>query len=225
MFMKWLFPGLYAFSFAPDKGGGGGGKTKQDETPEKEEENETDADKKSDEEDDGDGEDETDAEKKLKADLAETKAKLARANKEAAERRKKLEALEKADDDKKKADLSETDRLKAEKEAAETKAADAEKTNRTLRMERNFDKVVRTEKIVFANEKAAEDAFTLLDLAEIEDDGEGMKEQVMALLKERPYLRSTSEAPETDATKKGKGDGVQLTEEIMKKKRREYPSI
>jgi len=64
----------------------------------------------------------------VQAELDRTAAALKQANKEAAERRKKLEAFEKAEDERRKAELSETERLKQELAQSQAKLEAAQRT-------------------------------------------------------------------------------------------------
>jgi hypothetical protein len=64
----------------------------------------------------------------LQAELARVEAALKDANKEAASRRKKLEEFEKAEQARKDAELSETERLKKELQSAQSKLEAAQRT-------------------------------------------------------------------------------------------------
>lgn len=73
----------------------------------------------------------------LQAELEATRKALKDANKEAAERRKRLDAIEKADKEKADAELSETEKLKRELEstAARLKAAETDNLKRRIAAE------------------------------------------------------------------------------------------
>ena len=63
----------------------------------------------------------------VQAELEQVKAALRKANSESAERRKKLEAFEKAEAERKAAEMTETDRYKAEAEQAKAALIEARK--------------------------------------------------------------------------------------------------
>lgn len=68
----------------------------------------------------------------LRADLAKVKADLAAANNESATRRRKLEALERADEERKTAELSDVEKEKNARIKAEGRATEAENRYRTI---------------------------------------------------------------------------------------------
>jgi phage/plasmid primase-like uncharacterized protein len=161
----------------------------------------------------------------LKAQLEETKKQLSAVNRESADRRKKLEAYEKAKADQDKANMTEVERLKAEKAEADNKLKELEREKRTLILQGQFEKVAKSINVTFVDEQARTDAFGYVDLEKVEDDGKGLKEQLQLINKTRPYLFKALEAPDTDATSKGRGNSTLNEEEIIKRKRRDYAPL
>jgi hypothetical protein len=109
------------------------------------------------------------------------------ANKEAASKRVRLEELERADQERQKASLSEVDRLKQQVAEAQSEAEKARSEAATVR--------VKTAVIVAAGQMGfqdPEDAYALLDLSklEIEKDGKvaGVDEALKALVKAKAYM-------------------------------------
>lgn len=169
---------------------------------------------------------ETSAEE-LKKQLADAQAQIKALNSESASRRKKLEAFEQAEA-KKLAD-SLTDKEKAEKAIADaqTQLETLKAEKRALLLERSFDRTAQEIKVQFANDTARDEAFTWLDKATIEDDGAGMKEQLVAMQKKRPHLFKPASVPEIDAMEKGRVSNPLAANaaEILQKKRLEYPPL
>jgi soluble cytochrome b562 len=140
----------------------------------------------------------------LKAELTEIRKALKKANAEAAERRKALEAYETAEKQRKEAEMSEVE--KAQKQAAEIKAA-YEALQTQLQTEKRRGAV--TLAATAANFHNPADAFAFLadDAVTITDDGkvEGVDEAIEALKKARPYLVKAPAAgtQDIDANKRG----------------------
>jgi hypothetical protein len=124
--------------------------------------------------------------------------------------------------------LSELDKAKKASEKAEAEKNKLEDEVRTMRLERNFEKKVKELELEFANPKAGETAFKLLDIETAGKDEKGMEEAVKALLTDHSYLFSDAEPePINDATRKGKRDPKTLKKEIVESKRQSgsYSSI
>ena len=160
----------------------------------------------------------------LKTALADAQARIKSLNKESADRRKKLEALEKAELDKKNAELPELERAKAEQTRIASELDALKASNLALLLQAQFEKVVRTLKLEFSNENAQADAFRSLDRDTMGEDGAGMKDAVTALLKDRPYLFVKQAAQEIDARAKGRTNG-NLTSDVLTAKRAEYGAL
>lgn len=142
----------------------------------------------------GGGQDGGDSGEDLKAELDRARKALAAANKEAADRRKKLEAFERAEQERQQAQLSETERLKQQLAEAESKAA----TATAAANERLLRAAVLAEasKLGFVDPS---DAWRMLDRdgLGIDEDGEatGASEALKALAKAKPYLVKAATAP------------------------------
>jgi hypothetical protein len=123
---------------------------------------------------------------------------------EAARVHKENEMFRKQDEDRKKAELTEVDRLKAEKAEAETKRTEAEKLlvdeRAKVASEKAFSAVVGKLKIVFANDKARENVYKQMDVANTEEYEEAIKK----IMTDEPYYFKAIEVPELDAISKGK---------------------
>lgn len=146
----------------------------------------------------------------LKAELDRARKALAAANKEAADRRKKLEAFEKAEADRKAAELSEVERLQQQVAEAQLRAdaVTAAANERLLKAA----VLMEASKLAFVDPS---DAWRMLDrdgLA-VGDDGEvtGAAEALKALAKAKPYLvKSAATAASIDGDR---GRGVSTPEQ------------
>lgn len=121
--------------------------------------------------------------KREKEKQAETDARL-----------KRLEELEKAEDERKKAAMSEAERLKAEKEEAEKKALEKEEAAKKAQESAN-QRIINTEIKSIArslNANDSSDVLALLDKTgvEIDDNGDvkGVEEAVKALKEAKPWM-------------------------------------
>lgn len=138
----------------------------------------------------------------------------------------KLTALEQAEEERRKADLSETERLQAEKAAAEKKAQEAEDgktaavTAANQRLINAEFKSIARDKNVPADRLAA--ALKLADLtgAKVDDEGNvtGVAEAVDALLAENAYLAAETKPKEIGKPSGGDGgDPADKTKEQLLK--------
>lgn len=130
----------------------------------------------------------------MRAELERTRKALKDANKEAADRRKRLDALEKAEKERSDKDLSESERLK--KDLGERDSA-LTATQQELRNERTANAV---ELVALALDfHDTEDALRLIDLDAIEysEDGrpdrKSIKKALEALAKAKPHLVATGD--------------------------------
>jgi len=121
------------------------------------------------------------------AELERTRKALADANREAAKRRKQLEAYEKAEAERQQASMSELEKAQAALKELEAKAAAAEQGRKAALIRAAV--ISQAGALRFNN---AEDALAFLktDSLEIGEDGqiEGLQRQLEAIAKERPYL-------------------------------------
>lgn len=139
-----------------------------------------------------------------KAELDKVTAALKAANRESAERRKRLEALEKAEAERKTAEMTELDKAKADAQAARDMAAKAEQRARETLIRAAF--VAEAAKAGAAH---PEDVYLLADRSAVEvtDDGvvAGVAEAVKALVDAgRVPLAGRAPAPNLDG---GAGGG------------------
>jgi len=134
----------------------------------------------------------------LQAELEKTRKALKETNREAAERRKKLEAYEKAESERQQAEMTELDRMRAEKDAADKRAEAAEaRATQTL---------IRSAFIAEAAKQGAThpaDVYALADTSGVEvgEDGTvaGVTEAVKALVDAgRIPLAGKAPAPKLD---------------------------
>lgn len=146
----------------------------------------------------------------LQAELERTRKALADANKEAASRRKRLEALEADAAERKKAEMTESERLKQQVAELEKRAAEAEAGRKQA--------LVRAAVIAQATAQGfrdPEDALRYLDTSEVEITEEGKVSDVSALLKElgkqKPYLLQPQGS--VGATNPGRGQAQGETPE------------
>lgn len=121
------------------------------------------------------------------AELERLRKALADANREAAKRRKQLEAYEKAEAERQQASMSELEKAQAALKELEAKAAAAEQGRKAALIRAAV--ISQAGALRFNN---AEDALAFLktDSLEIGEDGqiEGLQRQLEAIAKERPYL-------------------------------------
>lgn len=172
------------------------------------------------EEENSEDEEELTAEQ-LKAQLAAKEKRITELNHESAERRKKLEAFEKAEAERKQTEMTEVEKANAKLTAAEEEKDRLAKENKTLKLQRAFEDKVRDAELEFKNSLAAKDAFSAVvellgDETEITDD------HIKTLVKDRDYLFGKADVSNlnNDAGKKGKGNTNILTQEQIAKKKK-----
>ncbi|MFZ6029960.1 MAG: hypothetical protein ACOYYS_19780 [Chloroflexota bacterium] len=165
--------------------------------------------------------------------LERTSKALKDANKEAADRRKRLEALEKAEADRQAAQLSETDKLKADKQKIENDLKAAQEALKQARLRQAFSTAARKLEKPFISVDAEEDGFRLADLGGVAIGGDGtvtgMEDVLKDLTKNKAYLFGQAQnprPPEIDATRRGNGSAG-TTDEVVAKKRQsaQYSSL
>ena len=146
----------------------------------------------------------------LQAELDRVRKALADANKEAAARRKKLEALEKAEADRQQAQMSELEKAQARVAELEQRAAQAEADRKAA--------LIRAAVIARAQAhgfREPDDALRFLDTSavEIAEDGQvaNVDEVLKKLAKSKPYLLQPTGA--VGATNPGRGQGAGETAE------------
>jgi len=154
----------------------------------------------------------------LKAELERTRAALKAANKEAAERRKRLDDIEAAEATRKQAELTETERYKAEADKAKADYAALQETSRKERIQAAI-----LQAATVANFADPVDAMALADLSGVMlEDGKvtGAKEAVDALAKAKPHLVTVAKvAPNINSQSGGKAQPLTAADIIDQKKR------
>lgn len=164
------------------------------------------------------------ADEETKLELERTRIALKAANKEAADRRKRLEELEKADAERKQAEMTETDKLKAELETAKADVLKAEA--------RATETLIRSAFIAEAakaNAAHPEDVYLLADKSAVTVDEagkvDGVAEAVKVLIDAgRVPLSGKPPAPNLDggagSGERGNGKAVKLTAEEIETARK-----
>jgi hypothetical protein len=215
---------------APDTGGGSGSASGEGDG----DKGQGDGDKTPPSGQDGKGQDgkargETEVEKKdppaksqaeLEAELARTAKALKEANKEAETRRLRLEELEKAETERKKAAMSETERLAAEKKEAEDKLSAAERRAAEAETKRQ-EAILRGAVIARAAGRFAdpEAVMRLADLSEVKvneaGEVEGIDKALEALATKSPWalLPKDKQRPGLGATNGGQATGGRTDDE------------
>lgn len=116
----------------------------------------------------------------------------------------KLAALEQAEEERRRAELSATERLEAEKDAA-LKAAEAAKAERDKALTAANQRLIKAEFRALARElnvraDAIDDAYVLADLTSVSVDESGnpigVEDAVKALLTHKPYLVDVPKKPQ-----------------------------
>jgi DNA repair exonuclease SbcCD ATPase subunit len=140
----------------------------------------------------------------LQAELERTRTALQGANRESADRRKKLEAFEKAEQDRAKKDLSEVERLKGQVAELDKRARELEAERETMIIRSAVERAATA-----LGFHSAEDAYQLADLSGVEIDEDGkvsnVDQALKALVKARPYLVRVVDKPDTNAGATGGG--------------------
>ena len=155
----------------------------------------------------------------IAAELERTRTALKAANKEAADRRKKLEALEQAETARQQAEMTELDKVKAGHSEIQGKYDALVADYDGLRLRQAFNDATSAANVIFASDQARRDAYELADLAAAIEGGEIDAKAITAALKAlqtiRPYLFGVA-ATSTDigATRRGTDNGeVTVTDE------------
>jgi len=137
----------------------------------------------------------------LQAELEVGRATLKRVNSESAGRRKKLEAFEKAEEERKLADMTEMEKLQAELKSERDAHAAAEQGALQAKITHAVELAAMT-----ANFHNPADAMAFLGDAKftLDDKGEveGVAEALAKLVKERPHLVKTPTPNDPDARKR-----------------------
>lgn len=164
------------------------------------------------------GDDET------KLELERTRIALKAANKEAADRRKRLEELEAAETARKQAEMTETDKLRAELEAAKAEAVKAQAAAQEMLIRSAF--VAEAAKVGASH---PEDVYLLADRSAVSVDDKGKVEGVAEAVKVlvdagRVPISGHAPAPNLDGGagngERGNGKATKLTVEELETARK-----
>lgn len=161
------------------------------------------------------------------AELERTRVALKLANAESAKRRKRLEELEAAEQERAQAELSETDRLKKQLDEAEAKHAAVQARLNAELIKSAAASAAQGLQLPFAGTTALDDAVALGAFADLEigSDGKvsGINDAIKSLHKARPYLFGTPmQAPDINGGARGNGQGPLITDEERAAVRRRY---
>ncbi len=140
------------------------------------------------------------------AELEKTKAALKLANREAAERRKKLDEIETASKAKQDAELTETQKAAKRADDAEKKLADTQQRYRTNAIKNAVQVAARDAGFVDADDAMKLADLSLVELDETSDTVIGAKEAIAALAKSKPHLLKT-DRPSPPNINSGTGSG------------------
>jgi len=147
-------------------------------------------------------------------ELERVKAALKEANKEAASRRKQLEAFEAADATRKADEMTDLQKAQADADKLKAKLAKAEAELRTHNRRAAFHLESEKQKIQWAGAQAEADAFSLSGAAEMAEEPD-MAEVVKETAGKRKYLTVPIglPAPNINADRRNGGEGGALTDE------------
>lgn len=157
----------------------------------------------------------------LQAELERTRAALKTANKEAAERRKKLEEIEANETRRKESELSEVQKAAKRAEEAENSLKQVKERYRINAMRNAIRLAAQNAGFVDTEDAIALADLSSVDFDETSDKVSGAKEAIDALAKAKPHLLKTPErpaAPNINST--GGGPRPPITsEQIIQNKR------
>jgi DNA repair exonuclease SbcCD ATPase subunit len=155
------------------------------------------------------------------AEMAKMRTALRKANREAAERRKKLQALEEAEVKTTNAEQTKLEKAEQLIKVLETRAAKLQEDNDKALIRMAVEREAVKQNVL---PEAIEDVSRLIDTSDVEitEDGkiDGVEDAVKALVKRKPYLvgKPGKKSPDIDSSKTGDVAGL-TPEEIITKKR------
>lgn len=161
----------------------------------------------------------------LQAALKAAEKRITTLNHESAERRKKLEGYEQAEQERANANKSELERATARASELEKRLAELTETQRKQTLRHAVE--MTAAKLGFTD---PEDAYTLADLrdAEVDETGKvkGVEQALKNLLEKKPYLKGlAARSPDIDAGKRNTASGTAASAELVAQKRSEYSGI
>jgi chromosome segregation ATPase len=134
----------------------------------------------------------SEAVKQALSELGGAQKALHETNKEAADRRKKLEALEAAENERKQAAMTETQKLAEQAKALEERATKAEQERDAAATRANETLLKTAVMLAAGNFNDPKDAWTFIDKAKIKlteaGEVEGVEKAIEELAKQKPYL-------------------------------------
>lgn len=157
----------------------------------------------------------------LQAELERTRAALKTANKEAADRRKKLEEIESNEAKRKESELTEVQKAAKRAEEAEASLKQTKDRYRTNAIRNEIKLYAQNAGFVDTNDAIALADMSGVDFDEASDKVTGAKEAIDALAKAKPHLLKTAErplAPNINSTGSGAKPPV-TNEQIIQNKR------
>jgi len=137
----------------------------------------------------------------LQAELEETRKALSKANRESAQRRKKLEEFESKEQERAEAELSEMEKLQKQIDLLNAEKEQAQKHAQEILI-----KSAVISQAAALNFNDPEDAFALVDKSQFEvEDGKvaGVEEALKELAKSKPYMLQTQRKPQALITNPG----------------------
>jgi multidrug efflux pump subunit AcrA (membrane-fusion protein) len=157
----------------------------------------------------------------LQAELERARDALRKANSEAAERRKKLEAYEAAEQKRKSEELSEADRLKLQLSEAQQALDSQRAENRRYKLLGAASREAARLNLDF-HPDALDDALRLGDLDGVREDEDtgnlsGMDAVLRELAKRKPYLLRQKGVPNINGGERGKTNTLALNEDELKR--------
>jgi multidrug efflux pump subunit AcrA (membrane-fusion protein) len=157
----------------------------------------------------------------LQAELERARDALRKANSEAAERRKKLEAYEAAEQKRKSEELSEADRLKLQLSEAQQALDSQRAENRRYKLLGAASREAARLNLDF-HPDALDDALRLGDLDGVREDEDtgnlsGMDAVLRELAKRKPYLLRQKGVPNINGGERGKTNTLAINEDELKR--------
>lgn len=155
------------------------------------------------------------------AELEKVRKELQRVNRESAARRKRLEELEAAEQQRQQAQLTDLDRAKQDAEGWKQKYEALSGQLAGLRRQTAFYEAADGLGLAFANAQARRDAYALADFSDVDVAADGTVSGVEGVLKAlqqtRPYLFSKPAGRNINASSTGSESGPGIDEEEIKR--------
>lgn len=157
----------------------------------------------------------------VSAELEKVRKELQRVNRESAARRKRLEELEAAEQQRQQAQLTDLDRAKQEAEGWRKRFEELSGNLTALRRQTAFYEAADGLGLAFANAQARKDAYALADFSAVDvaEDGTvtGVEAVIKALQQTRPYLFSKPAGRNINSSATGGENGPAIDEDEIKR--------